>query len=107
MTCAETRRQLPAPESGAAAAVAEHLHECVPCRAESDALKEVDRRLQRLGQGRLDGLTAAAPALDRQLQEQLGLLQPAQPAQPRARLLALAVLGLLLALVAAFLLRGR
>lgn len=48
MTCAETRRQLPEPDPALAPQVEAHLDGCGPCRVESDALKEIDRRLLRL-----------------------------------------------------------
>jgi hypothetical protein len=73
MTCAEARRQLPAPEAVQAAAVAAHLVDCVPCRVESDALKEVDRRLHRLGQARVQKAQPALLALTQSAQAQLGL----------------------------------
>lgn len=106
MTCAETRRQLPAPEAAAVALVAAHLEECGPCRAESDALKEVDRRLQRLGQQRLESCEQAGAQLDRQIQERLGLLQP--PAPPLSRALWWgAALAILLLSALAVILRHR
>ncbi len=95
MTCAEARRQLPGPEDPAAAAVAAHLEGCDPCRAEVDALREVDRRLGRLGEYRLLSTAEQVLALDRQLGPLLG-------APPRRRSghylwLGLALLALLLA----------
>lgn len=53
MTCAETRRQLPEPEPALVAQVEEHLAVCPPCRGEQEALREVDRRIEQLGQHRL------------------------------------------------------
>ena len=107
MTCAEARRQLPAPEAVHAAAVAMHLSDCGPCRVESDALKEVDRRLQRLGQARVVRAQPALAALTQRAQVQLGLPQPALSKRPRWLLL-LSVLLALLALVAVVArLRGR
>ncbi len=53
MTCAETRRQLPEPEPALIAQVEEHLALCPPCRGEQEALREVDRRIEQLGQHRL------------------------------------------------------
>lgn len=87
MTCAEARRQLPAPEAAHAAAVAAHLGDCIPCRAESDALKEVDRRLHRLGQVRVLKAQPALPGLTQSAQAQLGLPLAAPAARPRRRLL--------------------
>ena len=60
MTCAETRRQLPEPEPVHVASVSEHLASCPPCRVEQEALREVDRRLEQLGEHRL---AAAAQVL--------------------------------------------
>jgi hypothetical protein len=87
MTCAEARRQLPAPEAGDAAAVAAHLTDCVPCRVESDALKEVDRRIQRLGHARVRNAQAALLTLTQRAEEQLGLHQAPAVARPRWLLL--------------------
>jgi anti-sigma factor RsiW len=100
MTCAETRRLLPAPDPQLGAAVTEHLADCAPCRAESDALKEVDRRLVRLGQIRTQGTAGALRRLDQRLSEQLGLLHSPRPSVPASRLavagaLLLALLGIL------------
>ena len=53
MTCAETRRQLPEPEPAVIAQVDDHLSLCPPCRGEQAALREVDRRIEQLGQHRL------------------------------------------------------
>ncbi len=83
MTCAETRRQLPAPEAVHAAEVAVHLSDCGPCRIENDALKEVDRRLQRLGQARVLRAQPALTALTQRAQAQLGLPLPAPATRPR------------------------
>lgn len=52
MTCAEARRQLSAPDATLAADIVAHLEDCAPCRGESESLKEVDRRLVRLGEVR-------------------------------------------------------
>ncbi len=60
MTCAETRRQLPEPEPTNLARVTEHIALCPPCRIEQEALREVDRRLDQLGEHRL---TAASQFL--------------------------------------------
>jgi predicted anti-sigma-YlaC factor YlaD len=87
MTCAEARRQLPAPEAVHAAAVAAHLADCNPCRAEHDALKEVDRRLQRLGQARVLKAQPALGLLTERAQAQLGLPLPVPRARPRWLLL--------------------
>lgn len=95
MTCAEARRQLPAPEAEQAAAVAAHLVDCVPCRAESDALKEVDRRLHRLGQARVRKAQPALLALTQSAQAQLGRPAAATAARPRRRVVGAALLGLL------------
>jgi hypothetical protein len=59
MTCAETRRQLPAPEPGQAAQSDQHIADCAPCRSELDSLREVDRRVQRLGEARRAAALAA------------------------------------------------
>ena len=48
MNCAETRRQLLAPEEPPEA-LHSHLESCAPCRTEQEGLREVDRRVQRLG----------------------------------------------------------
>lgn len=56
MTCAETRRQLPEPEPVHVASVSEHLASCPPCRIEQEALREVDRRLEQLGDHRLSAI---------------------------------------------------
>ena len=53
MTCAETRRQLPEPDPAALGQVEQHLLTCPPCRVEQQALREVDRRIEQLGQHRL------------------------------------------------------
>ena len=104
MTCAETRRQLPAPEPQQLAAVTEHLADCAPCRTESDALKEVDRRLVRLGQIRTQNAAAAVRRFEQRLTEQLGLPGPARRPAPVSRrslaTFALLVLGGVMALLA-------
>lgn len=97
MTCAETRRLLPAPEPQLQAAVTEHLADCAPCRAESDALREVDRRLVRLGQIRTQGTASVMRRLDQRLSEQLGLLGPTRHSVPASRLVVAA--GLLLGML--------
>lgn len=79
MNCAEVRRQLPEPDAAVLAAVEEHLTDCNPCRAESEALIEVDRRLIRLGQQRLTNSEAAARSLAQVAFTQLGPVQPSQP----------------------------
>lgn len=94
MTCAEARRQLPAPEAEHAAAVAAHLGDCIPCRAESDALKEVDRRLHRLGQARVLKAQPALSGLTQSAQVQLGVPLAAPAAPPRRRVLWIAFLCL-------------
>lgn len=99
MTCAEARRQLPAPETEQAAALAAHLGDCVPCRAESDALKEVDRRLHRLGQARVLKAQPALSALAQSAQAQLGLPVAAPPAHKRGRMVAFLLLALALGAV--------
>jgi anti-sigma factor RsiW len=100
MTCAEARRRLPGPEEAAPEAVAAHLEGCDPCRAEVEALREVDRRLERLGAYRLLSTAEQVVALDRQLGPLLG----AQPARRPARFLwlGLALLGALLGLALAY-----
>ncbi|MDW8283297.1 MAG: hypothetical protein RMK29_16415 [Myxococcales bacterium] len=50
----------------------EHLQGCNPCRAEAEALREVDRRLQRLGALRLLSTTEQILRLDRQLAPLMG-----------------------------------
>lgn len=68
MTCAEARRQLSEPDSARAAEIAAHLEGCAPCRGESESLKEVDRRLVRLGEvrrGAARAVWARDPALGR------------------------------------------
>lgn len=77
MTCAETRRQLPEPEPALQAAVADHLADCVACRTESDSLKEVDRRLQRLAETRRTAAAPLKPRLEQVLHDRLGLGTPA------------------------------
>lgn len=64
--------------------MAAHLSGCGPCRAECDALKEVDRRVQRLGQTRRDGAAAALRELDQRLAVRLGPARkvPAQRQRP-------------------------
>ena len=98
MTCAEARRQLPAPEAVHAAAVAVHLSDCGPCRVESDALKEVDRRLQRLGQARVLRAQPVLPALTQRALAQLGLPLATPARRPRwlVALLALVAVAALL-----------
>lgn len=64
MTCTETRRKLPQPEGLPHPAIAEHLASCRACRAESEALKEVDRRLVRLAMMRRSLLQDQQAALD-------------------------------------------
>lgn len=101
MTCAETRRLLPAPEPQYQAAVSEHLGGCTPCRTESEALREVDRRLVRIGEIRAQHAETALRRLDQRLTEQLGLPGPSRRAVPQGRLLfvglgALAAAALLL-----------
>ena len=98
MTCAETRRQLPEPEPALQAAVTEHLSDCVACRTESDSLKEVDRRLQRLCEARR---TAAAPLktrLEQVLHDRLGLGTPTTSPRGRGWPLLLGVLVMLSAI---------
>lgn len=63
MTCAEARRQLSAPDAPLAADIVAHLEDCAPCRGESESLKEVDRRLVRLGEVRR-GVARAAYSRD-------------------------------------------
>ena len=59
MICAEARRQLSAPDPTQAAAIEAHLESCAPCRGESESLKEVDRRIGRLGEVRRNAARAA------------------------------------------------
>lgn len=83
MTCAETRRQLPEPEPARLAQVEEHLALCPPCRGEQEALREVDRRIEQLGQHRL---RLADKVLDAALQGgALPLDRPAPLALQRMR----------------------
>jgi hypothetical protein len=63
MTCAETRRQLPEPEPGLLADCTQHLEDCGPCRSELDSLRQVDRRLHRLGEARKAAAQAALSML--------------------------------------------
>jgi anti-sigma factor RsiW len=113
MTCAETRRLLPAPEPQHQAAVSEHLHGCTPCRAESEALREVDRRLVRLGEIRASHGATALRRLDQRLTEQLGLPGPSRRAVPTSRALIIglgaltAAVLLLLALAVLLVVRHR
>jgi anti-sigma factor RsiW len=85
MTCAEARRSLPGPDGAARddtdvqADVLSHLAACEPCRAEADALKEVDRRLQRLAAFRLLKVPEMLVQLDDRLRP--------QPRPPSARVL--------------------
>ena len=83
MTCAEARRRLPGRDAAELAVVREHLAGCDPCRAESDALREVDRRLGRLGAYRL--LSTAEEVL--QLDQKLGQVLGPAARRPTRRLL--------------------
>lgn len=93
MTCAEARRQLPGPDSPTSLAVEEHLRGCNPCRSEAEALREVDRRLQRLGALRLLSTTEQILHLDRQLAPLRG--ETVVRVRPRRWLAPAGVLGLL------------
>lgn len=93
--------------------MAAHLSGCGPCRAECDALKEVDRRVQRLGQTRRDGAAAALRELDQRLAVRLGparkvpvQMQRRRPLR-RGRLLVLLSLGAVLLAGLGLLLRLR
>jgi len=72
MTCTEVRRRLPAPEAPHVAQVEAHLQTCAPCRSEAESLREVDRRLVRLGQARAHIAQTQRPLLDEALASQLG-----------------------------------
>lgn len=97
MICAEARRQLPAPDGAVSEAVAAHLRGCSPCRAEAEALQEIDRRLLRLAAHRNLSLPALAVQLDHHLIGTPLAPRPASPVQHgtawvRYLLLALAIL---------------
>lgn len=98
MTCAEARRRLPEPEARAHPGVDSHLGECEPCRAEAEALCEVDRRLQRLGAHRTLGTGELLIRLDQHLQAER---DPTPPSRrwPILRLISVALLLLTLALL--------
>lgn len=84
MNCAEARRRLPEPESAPPQALADgvndapgdalqaHLQGCAPCRVELDGLREVDRRVARLGAYTLLEMPTLLVQLDRQLDQTLG-----------------------------------
>src|SRR5262245_23847520 len=94
MTCAEARRSLPGPDgAGPQADVQAHWTACEPCRAEAEAIREVDRRLQRLGALR----RLKVPELSVQLDERL---RP-RPRPPSARVVRklIVVLSLTLAVL--------
>lgn len=74
--------------------MAAHLVDCVPCRVESDALKEVDRRLHRLGQVRVLKAQPALLNLTQGAQAQLGLPLPPPAVRSRLWALMLAVVAL-------------
>ncbi len=73
MTCTEVRRRLPAPEAQHLAQVEAHLERCSPCRGEAESLREVDRRLLRLGQARAQIAQSQRHLLDHALARQIGL----------------------------------
>jgi len=73
MTCTEVRRRLPAPEAQDTAQVDAHLQSCSPCRSEAESLREVDRRLVRLGQARAQIAYSQRSLLDEALAQQIGL----------------------------------
>ena len=72
MTCTEVRRRLPAPEAQYTAQVEAHLERCSPCRGEAESLREVDRRLLRLGQARARIAQSQRHLLDDALARQIG-----------------------------------
>ena len=81
MNCAETRRQLPAPDvlpegleehDATALALQAHMDGCVPCRAELEGLREVDRRVQRLGAYVLLAMPTLLVQLARQVSQAVG-----------------------------------
>jgi anti-sigma factor RsiW len=107
MTCAETRRQLPEPEPAIVAQVEEHLALCPPCRVEQEALREVDRRIEQLGEHRLRMAGQVLDAVHRAAPRPLPLLLPEKSA-PLSRLIGGAMIGVavvFLALLAFFRLR--
>ncbi len=93
MTCAETRRQLPEPEPANLARVSEHLALCPPCRIEQEALREVDRRLDQLGEHRLAAASQVLPLVQ-------GPASPLRQKTPQPvsiwRIASAALLGILL-----------
>lgn len=100
MTCTEVRRQLPAPEALHQAQVDAHLQGCAPCRSEAESLREVDRRLVRLGQARAHVAQSQRLLLDEAVALQIGL----SPTGSRVRqLVASPVVWTLLLLAAALL----
>lgn len=76
MTCTEVRRQLPAPSAQLGAQVEAHLDGCAPCRGEAESLREVERRLVRLGQARAHIAHAQRQQLDDALARQIGFAAP-------------------------------
>ncbi len=76
MTCTEVRRLLPAPNAQLGAQVEAHLDSCAPCRGEAESLREVDRRLVRLGQARAHVAHAQRQQLDEALARQIGFASP-------------------------------
>jgi anti-sigma factor RsiW len=72
MTCTEARRLLPAPEGPKGSPIEAHLATCAPCRSEAESLREVDRRLVRLGQARAQIAVSQRGLLDEALAQQLG-----------------------------------
>lgn len=94
MTCTEVRRLLPAPSPQYGAQVEAHLDSCAPCRGEAESLREVDRRLVRLGQARAHIAHAQRQELDDALARQIGFASPT--ARLRQLLRAPVLLSLLL-----------
>ena len=67
MNCNEARRQLPAPSEAPGPELLAHVSSCDPCRAEIEAIAEVDRRVLRLGAFRKVKLPELLVGLDQSL----------------------------------------
>lgn len=104
MTCTEVRRQLPAPSAQYGAQVEAHLDGCAPCRGEAESLREVERRLVRLGQARAHVAHAQREQLDEALARQIGYASPTLRLRQLLRMpLVLSLLLMVAALVALWL----